>query len=117
MLIADEKGFTDWLHGFYPQPDAATDPKGNRVWLINDRSLKAFMLRHVSRADFQAVSHLLTSSSVFNALRKRHEDLGVHTQVMLMQKALKLRFRPGVPLSQTADEMDALHRRIRDRPD
>ena len=43
-LIADEKGFTDWLHGFYPQPSTATDPKGNRVWLVNDRSLKAFIL-------------------------------------------------------------------------
>ena len=47
-LIADEKGFTDWLHGFYPQPDANTDPKGNWVWLINDHSLKAFMLHHIS---------------------------------------------------------------------
>ena len=71
------------------------------------------MLRHVSQVDYMAVSHLPTSASVFNTLRKRHEDLGVHTQVMLMQKkALKLRFRPGIPLSQTADEMDALHRRI-----
>jgi len=111
-LIADEKGFTDWLHGFYPQPNATTDPKGNRVWVINDRSLKAFMLRHVSRADYTAVSHLSTSSSVFSELCKCHENLGVHTQVMLLQRALKLRFRPGVPLSQTADEMDMLHRRI-----
>jgi len=46
-LIADEKGFTDLLHGFYPQPDTKTDPKGNRIWLINDRSLKAFILQLV----------------------------------------------------------------------
>ena len=111
-LIVDERGFTDWLHGSYPLPNATTDPKGNRVWLVNGCSLKAFMLRHVSRADYKAVSHLQTSSSVFNALRKRHEDLGVHNQVMLLDKALKIRFRPGIPLSQTADEIDALHARI-----
>jgi hypothetical protein len=112
MLIADEKGFTDWLHGLYPQPNVTTNPKGNWVWLINDRSLKAFMLCHVSRADYTAVSHLPTSSSIFSELRKCHENLGVYTQVMLMQKALKLCFRLGVPLSQTANEMDALHRCI-----
>jgi hypothetical protein len=31
---------------------------------------------------------------------------------MLMQKALKLRFCLGILLSQTTDEMDALHQRI-----
>jgi len=77
-LIVDEKGFTDWLHSSYPLPNVTTDPKGNRVWLVNDRSLKAFMLQHVSHVDYKAVSHLLTSSSIFNALRKHHEDLRVH---------------------------------------
>jgi hypothetical protein len=58
MLIVDEKGFTDWLHGYYPLPNATTDPKGNWVWLVNDHSLKVFMLHHVSCANYKAVSHL-----------------------------------------------------------
>jgi hypothetical protein len=111
-LIADEKGFTNWLHGFYPQPNATSDPKDHQVWLINDHSLKVFMLCHVSYVDNTAVSYLPTSSSIFDELHKRHKNLSVHTQVMLMQKALKLWFCPGIPLSQTADKMDALHRCI-----
>ena|SRR5712671_1977622 len=59
-----------------------------------------------------AVSHLTTSSSIFNALCTHYENLGVYTQVMLLQKALKLCFCPDIPLSQTTDEMDTLHRHI-----
>ncbi len=31
---------------------------------------------------------------------------------MLLDKALKIRFRPGIPMSQTANEIDTLHAHI-----
>jgi len=111
-LIADCQGFTDWLHGFFSQPDVTADPKGHRIWQVNDRSLKAFMLQHISRADYKAVANLPNSAAVFKALRKRHEDHGTHTQLILIAKALNLRFRPGTSMSQVVDEIDALHARI-----
>ncbi len=111
-LIADRHNFSDWLDGSFPQPDVTADPKGHRFWKANDRSFKAFMLQHISRADYKIVANLPDSASVFKALRKRHEDLGVHTQVILIAKALNLRFRPGTSMSQVVDEIDSLHSRI-----
>ncbi len=32
--------------------------------------------------------------------------------MMLLDKALKIRFRPGIPMSQTANEIDTLHAHI-----
>jgi hypothetical protein len=80
----------------------------HRIWQVNDRSLKA----HISRADYKAVANLPNSAAVFKALRKCHEDHGTHTQLILIAKALNLRFRPGTSMSQVVDEIDALHARI-----
>ena len=111
-LIADRHGFTDWLDGSFPQPDVTIDAKGHRAWKTNDRSLKAFMLQHISRTDYKIVATLPTAASVFSSLRKRHEDLGTHTQVTLIAKAFNTRFRPGTAMSHIIEEIDSLHTRI-----
>jgi hypothetical protein len=111
-LIADRQGLADWLDGTFPQPDITTDPKGHRIWKVNDRSLKAFILQHVSCTDYKIVTSLPTASSVFNSLRKRHKALGTHTQVLLIAKAFNTRFRLGTAMSQIIDEIDSLHTRI-----
>ena len=69
-LITNEKGFTDWLHGFYPQPNATTDPKANHVWLINDHSLKAFMLRttRLSPISSPSLPSSMPSASIMKTL-------------------------------------------------
>ena len=69
-LLINHQGFTNWLHGLYPQPDATKEPKGHHVWVVNDCSLKVFILQHVSHADYKAISYLSTSSAIFNALCK-----------------------------------------------
>ena len=108
-LTCDRQGFTEWLDETFPPPDRAADPLAHRVWTINDRSLKAFILLHVSQRDYKAVCDLPSSRDVFNELRKRHEKfLGPHTQILLLKQAMDQRFRPGVPLSQTLGEIDML---------
>jgi len=111
-LIADRHGSTDWLDGSFPQPDIMTDAKSHHAWKTNDQSLKAFMLQHISRTDYKIVAGLATTTSVFESLRKHHEDLGTHTQVTLITKAFNTRFRPGTAMSQIIEEIDSLHTRI-----
>src|SRR5260221_6660343 len=42
-----------------------------------------------------------------------HENLGSHTQILLIEKAMKIRFRPGVLLTQTWDEIDTITEKIK----
>jgi hypothetical protein len=107
-LLADLQGFTAWLNGTLSQPNAATHANAHHIWAINDLSLRACILSHVSHYDYESVSHLPTSHAVFEELRKMHE----HSQIILVKKAMDICFRPHVPLSKTVEEIDALHFKI-----
>lgn len=106
---AAQRGFTEWLNGSYPQPSATTHANEHRIWAINDRSLKDFILSHVSQNDYRSVSHLPTSHAVFEELRKTHTKQGLCARMVLIKKAMEIRFRPDIPLSGTVDEIYALH--------
>jgi gag-polypeptide of LTR copia-type len=111
-LLADRQGFTDWLDGTIPRPDKATHPKAHHIWVSNDRSLKAFLLSHVSQRDYDNACTLSTAHEVFEELRKTHEKQGIHAKLVLMTQAMNTRFRADVPLSKTLDDVRALHKRI-----
>jgi hypothetical protein len=112
-LICDRQGFTDWLDVTFPIPVASADPHGFHVWTLNDRSLKAFILHNILQLDYKAVCNLPDSRAVFAELRQRHEKLGGHTQILLIKKAMKLQFKPGIPLSHTLDEIDTISEKIK----
>jgi hypothetical protein len=62
--------------------------------------------------DYRSVSHLPTSHAVFEELRKTHTKQGLCARMVLIKKAMEIRFRPDVPLSETVDEIYALHTKI-----
>src|SRR5713101_1784810 len=111
-LLADRQGFTDWLNSTLPRPDKATHPKAHHIWVSNDRSLKAFLLSYVSQRDYDNACTLSTAHEVFEELRKTHEKQGIHAKLVLMTQAMNTRFRADIPLSQTLDNIRALHKRI-----
>ena len=111
-LLVDHLGFTDWLDGTLPCPDQTSYAKANRVWKSNDRSLRAFMLERISKNEFKLTQSVPTSHSVFEKLRSRHEHLSLHSQVLLLKKALDIRANPDTPLSTTIVEIDDLHTKI-----
>jgi transposase InsO family protein len=111
-LLSDRQGFTDWLNGTLSRPPKATHAKAHHIWAINDRSLKAFLLSHISQRDYDSVCTLPTAHSVFEALQKTHENQGLHAKLVLLKQAIDTRFQPGVPLDQTMDDIRALHKRI-----
>jgi transposase InsO family protein len=49
---------------------------------------------------------------MFEALRKRHENLGPYAQVLLIKKILDHSFSYTTPLSTTLTQIDELHRRV-----
>jgi hypothetical protein len=105
-------GFTKWLKGTLPQPDAAVHPKAHDIWETNDCSLRAFIFGRISKSDYNAVSHLPTSHRIFEELQQRHEKLGPHAQMLLLKKAFDFRYSPDVPLCDGAEEILAMHTRI-----
>ena len=111
-LICRGQGFTEWLDVTFMPPDAALYPRAHRIWTLNDHSLKSFILCHISQQDYEAVRDLPDSRTVFAELRRRYEKLGRHMQILLLVKAMKVQFRPGVPLSQTLGEIETIFEKI-----
>ena len=111
-LLADCQGFTDWLNGTLSCPDKTDHAKAHHIWNVNDRSLKAFILSHISQRDYDNTCHLSTAHEVFEELRKIHEKQGLHAKLVLMTQAMNTRFRHDVPISKTLDDIRALHKRI-----
>jgi len=103
----------DWLDPTFVPPDAATDARGHRVYSLNDQSLTGFILRHISQLDYKAVWELPTSRAVYAELRRRHEKLGSHAQILLIEKVMKIEFCPGTRIAQTWDEIDTLIEKIK----
>jgi len=111
-FLADRQGFAEYLDGTLSQPDATTHPKANQLWAKNDRSLRGFLFSHVSRSDYRAIRHLPTSHLIFEELCSVHEKLGIHMQLVLLTKAMTIRYQPDVPYSKTTEEIDKLFSRI-----
>src|SRR6266849_5256088 len=111
-LLTDCQGFTNWLDSSFARPDKITHAKAYHIWNVNDRSLKAIILSHISQRDYDSTCHLTTAHEVFKELRKTHEKQGLHAKLVLMTQAMNTRFRPDVPISKTIDNIRALHKRI-----
>jgi hypothetical protein len=101
--------FSRWLKGTLPQPDATTHAKAHEIWETNDCSLRGFIFEHISKADYNAVSHLATSHLIFNELCQRHEKLRPQAQLILLKKALDFCYDPNLPFCDGADEIIAMH--------
>jgi hypothetical protein len=112
QVQTDRLGFSKWLRGTLPCPDAHTHPKAHNIWETNDCSLRAFIFGHISQSDFNAVESLATAHLVYEELRLRHEKLGPHAQLLLIKKVLDYRYNPDAPLHRGADNILALHTKI-----
>jgi transposase InsO family protein len=115
-LAASGQGFARYLDGTLACPDVNVNPKGYWIWDNNDRSLWAFMLRHISPEDYEVVTPFRThgAHAVYEALRERHEKRGLYAQVLLIKKTLEIRFDTTKSLDDTVSEIKSLHRRIAD---
>ena len=92
----------------FPIPDPSAEPCASRVWTINDRLLKAFILDNISEKDYKAIHELPSSCAVFAELWTCYEKLGGHTQILLIQHAMNIHFQPGTSLTKTLNEIDAI---------
>jgi hypothetical protein len=111
-LLADRQGFTGWLTGTLARLDKSLHAKAHHIWGVNDVSLRAFLLSHVSQRDYDNASVFDTAHSVFAELRKTHEKQGLHAKLVFMKQAQDKRFKSDVPLSKTIDKFCALHKRV-----
>ena len=111
-LFVDRHHFSRYLHGTIPCPDAAAYPTAARNWRSNDRALRAFILERVSDLDYGMASKFVDAHDVYEALRKSHEELGLHAQFHVLREALNTRFNPSTPLTRTFDDLQKLCRRF-----
>jgi hypothetical protein len=89
-------------------------PRASNIWYNNDQSLSAFILNRISREDYDTVIAVRNSGAyhVFTALKKRHEQLGLHAQVLAIREALDVRFDPATSLDDTLTELRAIHTKV-----
>jgi hypothetical protein len=113
-LLADGQGFFRYLDGTLRCPDSLMYPTAYWIWDNNDRSLRAFILGHISPGDYDLVSPIRGAGAraIFAALRKRHEQLGLHAQVLTLRKVLDMRFDAAKSLDDTVTELRGLYNRI-----
>jgi len=114
-LLCEGHGFSAWLSGKLKQPDISTHSKAHWIWTNNDVSLCAFILRHISAIEYEYLGTLVKDGSanrVYEQLKQCHEKLGLYTQVLLLKKGLKLRFRRGTHLSGTISEIRHIYQQI-----
>jgi hypothetical protein len=110
--LTDNQGFSKWLDGSLPCPDKFKFPKANRIWMLNDRSLRAFILARISKIELLFILHIRVSYDLYQELKKRHEHLGLYAQVLLIKKALDVRFDHSTPFSNTISHLHELHTQI-----
>src|SRR5712671_4024973 len=104
-------GFTKWLQGTLPRPDATLHPKAHDIWETNDCSLQCFIFERISKSDYNAISHLTTSHEIFVELQQRHEKLSTHAQLIFLKKALDFHYSTDAPLCDGAEVL-AIYTRI-----
>jgi hypothetical protein len=105
-------GFSFWLDGSLECPDESLYPDTHRVWKKNEQIFREFIFKHISADDYQQVYRLDKCSEVFEALRKRHELLGIYAQAALFKKALNIQLCYDTPLSETVLEIRLISERI-----
>jgi hypothetical protein len=110
--LAYKQGFAPWLDGSFECPDEQQYPDAHWAWQQNDRSLRGFLLGHVSRSDFTLVENLPNGHEMFETLRKRHEKFGIFGQVSLLREALKVQFDPNTPFDETIAQIQEYHERF-----
>ena len=112
-LLCKQFCLLDWLDPNFIVPDASMDAWCHRVYSLTDQSLSAFIFQHISELDYKAVCDLPSSCAVYAELHQHHEKLGSHTQILLIEKVMKLEFCPGTCFAQTWNEIDTLVERIK----
>ena len=112
-LLCKQFCLLDWLDPNFIVPDASVDGQGYYVYSLTDQSLSAFIFQHISELDYKAVCNLPTSCAVYAELRQCHEKLGSHTQILLIDKVMKIEFCLGTCFAQTWNEIDTLVERIK----
>ena len=49
-----------------------------------------FILQNICEQDYKDVCNLLTSCAIFAELKERYKKLGPHTQILLVEKAIRV---------------------------
>jgi hypothetical protein len=111
-LLADRLHVRGYLDGNLTCPDLSTHQAAHHIWEGSDRSLRAFMLERVSPDEYDVVSKFDTSHAVFEALRNRHENPGLHAQISLLLKVLDIRYERDIPMEVTTREIRKICDRI-----
>jgi gag-polypeptide of LTR copia-type len=114
-LLAIGQGFGGWLNGTLPCPDATTHPKAHWIWRNNDDSVRAFIIRNISAIDEQYLgisADTAPSHTLYETLRKRHEQLGAYAQAIFIKQALQILLNHNTSISQKIMEIQRLHQQI-----
>ncbi|KAH8988955.1 hypothetical protein EDB92DRAFT_1947856 [Lactarius akahatsu] len=87
-----------------------SDPSHERgqIWKINDQALQAFILEHISRIDLDFMCRLGTAHEVYKKLHKRHKQIRLHAQVLLIKEALNVCFQHDTALIVTTNRVKQL---------
>jgi hypothetical protein len=112
-LLADRLLVSGYLNGTLSCPDAITEPLAHQIWNGNDRSLRAFILERLTSDEFDIASPFDTSHTVFEALRVRHEELGLHAQINLLFQSFNIVYDPTTPMTTTSKTLRDLHERMK----
>ena len=112
-LLADRLLVSGYLNGTLRCPDPVAHPTASQVWEGNDRSLRAFMLERMTPGEYEFASDYDTSHMIFEALRVRHEKLGLHAQIHLLLKEFTIFYEPSVPMTATSKQLRTLHVRMK----
>ena len=108
----DQRCYGNYLDGSFPCPDPAVHAKAAMVWSMNNRALHSFLLEHVLSANYEIASAHSNSHDIYEALRTNHHNLGLLAQINIIREALNTRFKFGVPISKTIDDIVKLHTRF-----
>ena len=110
--IVDQRCYGNYLDGSFPCPDPAVHAKAAMIWGMNNRTLRSFLLEHVSSNDYEIASAHSSSHHVYEALCTNHHNLGLLAQIDVIWEALDTRFKFGVPISKMIDDIVRLHTRF-----
>jgi hypothetical protein len=111
-LLALQQGFTPWLDGSLPCPDATLAPGANFIWKHNDDALQSFIQEYVYPADVHLIDHLPTAHLMFKTLRAQHERQDAFAQIDLLLKALRIKFTYEKSIRDSLAEVRTYYRRI-----
>src|SRR5712691_6544029 len=59
---------------------------------------RLYMLQYISKEDYKDICDLPNSRVIFTELHKCYKKLGPQTQILLLDKAIRMEFTPGICL-------------------